>query len=154
MAGTDRREVALVGHSAGAYIAAVLFLQADFVEALKLPVPVYAFVGMAGPYDLPLDDDLVRDVYPGFTPAAVDLTRFVSNATAPVLLMHGKEDSIVSPRHSRKLAGALARAGADAELSEFDSLGHKKLVGSFSWPLSAVYPVKSEILRFLRNAAP
>ncbi len=153
LTGAKLREVGLIGHSAGAYIGAALFLQADFIEDAVLPVPVYAFVGMAGPYVLPLDDDLVTGVYTGFSAEQVDLTRFVSNAGAPVLLLHGSDDDIVSPRHSRMLAAALAQSDANASLSEFDSMDHKKLVGSFSWPLSALYPVKSEVLRFLRDAA-
>jgi acetyl esterase/lipase len=54
----DARRVVLVGHSAGAHTAALLALDPDYLARAGAIEPA-ALVGLAGPYDLPLDDPLV-----------------------------------------------------------------------------------------------
>ncbi|MDI1365332.1 MAG: alpha/beta hydrolase, partial [bacterium] len=55
--GGDPRRVVLVGHSAGAYNAAMLALDPRYLTAVGIdPKVVRAFAGLSGPYDfLPLD---------------------------------------------------------------------------------------------------
>lgn len=51
--------------------------------------------------------------------------RRASEITAPVLLIHGAEDTIVDPRQSRLMAKALRAAGKTYELVEIKGEGHR-----------------------------
>ena len=46
---------------------------------------------------------------------------------APVLLIHGYDDSVVDYRHSKRMAKALSKAGKDVELKLIKDDGHSLL---------------------------
>ena len=50
--------------------------------------------------------------------------RRAAEIAAPVLLMHGTDDTIVDPRQSRLMAKALKAAGKSCELVELKGEGH------------------------------
>jgi len=55
---------------------------------------------------------------------AVSPVNFAENFTAPVLLIHGKDDAVVQFRHSTKMENALKRAGKDVTLLRIKDDGH------------------------------
>jgi dipeptidyl aminopeptidase/acylaminoacyl peptidase len=59
--------------------------------------------------------DLVRRASP---------VTYVSAAAAPLLLLHGATDVVVSPRQSEELAEALRDAGADVDLELVPGANH------------------------------
>ena len=50
--------------------------------------------------------------------------RFAASASAPILLLHGKDDTVVPIDQSREMASALKAAGKPASLVEFTSQDH------------------------------
>src|SRR5690606_21524844 len=93
--GGDPRRIVLVGHSAGAHIAALLATDGHYLanEGLS-PRQLAGVVGVAGPYDfLPLKDTTLmaifgsRDDWPASQPV-----NFVDGDEPPFLLLQGDKD--------------------------------------------------------------
>jgi acetyl esterase/lipase len=141
--GIDPARLALLGLSAGAHLALLAHL-ARGVPALAPALPaaladvaedVRAVVLHYGPYDLarrrplPDGDDPVAAL---LGPRAGDAewvrlaspVHHVAHATAPVLLIHGTADAIVSHRESERLAAALRAAGKPVELLLLEGAPH------------------------------
>ncbi len=105
----------LLGHSAGAYNAAMLALDPRWLGGAGL-VPradLSGMVGLAGPYDfLPLDSDELRRIFAPARP--LDTTQpiaHVDGRNPPMLLLAGDADRVVQPSNSLRLAQRVRRAG-------------------------------------------
>lgn len=151
--GGDPGRLFLAGHSAGAYIAAMLALDPRWLQgAGSSPAALAGWIGLAGPYDfLPIVD---RDVKPVFhfpnTPADSQPLWHAHAGSPPALLLAGTADTTVDPqRNSAGLAHALQAAGACVRLIEYPRLGHKLLVGALARPLRWRAPVLDDIAAFI-----
>ena len=121
--------VALMGGSAGGFV--VLNVAAhhpDLVAAVIALYPVTDLLDLAatthrfesGPHLRfvgPLPE--ARDVYVARSPMT-----HAAKVKAPVLLLHGADDVVVSPAQSAAFADALRRAGATVERHVYDGEGH------------------------------
>ncbi len=107
------RPLVLAGHSAGAWIAAMLAL-----DPCRLPERPDALLGLAGPYDfLPLRSPvLVEGFGPGPPGPASQPVSYVDGPEPPTLLVHGSRDLTVLPRNSERLAAMLRAIGSPVEL--------------------------------------
>ncbi|MBK8184568.1 MAG: alpha/beta hydrolase [Candidatus Competibacteraceae bacterium] len=151
--GGDPRRVYLIGHSAGAYNAAMVAYDARWLAAEGLsPRAIAGFIGLAGPYNfLPIQ---VPDVMPVFDWPATSLDtqpiRHVTAAAPPTLLIVADPDEVVDPeRNSAALAEALRRAGVPVEVKRYSSLNHYTTIGALAWPLRWLAPVLDDITEFV-----
>jgi acetyl esterase/lipase len=117
--GADPRRIHIVGHSAGAYIGAMLSLDRHYLSDAGVdPSIIRAAALLSGPYDFyPFTEERGRDALGNWPrPQETQPIHFVRRDAPPMLLMHGTADTVVNPRNSRRLAAALTAAGATAEL--------------------------------------
>lgn len=146
--GGDGDRIVLVGHSAGAYNAAMLALDPGLLGADR--AAIRGFAGLAGPYDfLPLDDSSTIAAF-GQWPRLAE-TQPVGHAAKgapPALLVHGADDVRVKPRHSRALAARLEAVGADVELKLYPRLGHVGILTALAVPFRRKAPVLADVARF------
>lgn len=150
--GGDPDSVVLMGHSAGAYIAAMLALDPQWLGRTRSSVR--GLVGMAGPYDfLPLKGPVTRAAF-GQAPdlAATQPVNFAAPDSPPALLLHGGGDRTVLPRNSRALARRLAAAGGEARLRIYPQLGHISIVTALALPFRYTAPVLADAAAFAREA--
>ena len=149
--GGDSERIVLAGHSAGAYIAAMLALDPKWLG--EDWAAVRGLAGLAGPYDfLPLDDPASIAAF-GDWPN-LEETQPVAHAgpgAPPALLLHGEPDTRVKVRHSIALAKALTAAGNDARLSLYPGLSHTGIVTALAMPLRRQAPVLAEMAAFARE---
>jgi acetyl esterase/lipase len=151
--GGDPNDVSLVGHSAGAYIAAMLGLDGRWLGAERTRLRGVA--GLAGPYDfLPLTDPTLQVVFG----TEADLSRtqpisFADGTGPPLLLMTGRRDATVDPANSTRLARRIRDHGGRAEERYFDQLGHIALIGALAAPLRFLAPVGDALSEFLAPEA-
>ncbi|HYW56995.1 MAG TPA: alpha/beta hydrolase [Polaromonas sp.] len=155
--GADPRQVFVMGHSAGAYNAAMLALDARWLGGVGLnPAQLAGWIGMAGPYDfLPIvnPDVQVAFEWPG-TPADSQPLFHVSRKAPPTLLMAARADTTVNPvRNSEALARKLTAAGAPAGISIYEKVSHVTLVAALARPLRGLAPVLERIERFVQSPA-
>ncbi|KAB2911114.1 MAG: alpha/beta hydrolase [Hyphomicrobiaceae bacterium] len=151
-----RRPIVVIGHSAGAHIAALLALDTRYLGAAgpDLARPA-GFVGLAGPYAF--DATTYPSTAEIFTPAVGSQDArplsFVSERAPPALLLHGTKDETVGLWNTRALAEALQARGRDARKIELEGIGHAGLVLAISRPLRWRAPVLREIVAFVTAVA-
>lgn len=120
--GGNPSRLALAGHSAGAYNAAMLALDARY----DLRGRVKAVAGLSGPYDFyPFTDSISARTF-GEVPdgPATQPINHVSVHAPPMFLAHGDRDTLVGPLNAVSLAAKLRAVGVDAEVRNYPTLGH------------------------------
>lgn len=154
--GGDPQRIVLSGHSAGAYNAMMLALDARYLKAAGVePERIKAVAGLAGPYDfLPLTGEITPKVFG----QAEDLTAtqpvaFAGADAPPAFLAAGAGDEVVEPKDTQVLARALSEAGAPVETHIYPDLGHAGIVLALSRPLRGRAPVLEDMADFLRRRA-
>ncbi|HMH18316.1 MAG TPA: alpha/beta hydrolase [Burkholderiales bacterium] len=154
--GGDPQRVFLMGHSAGAYNAAMLALDQEYLRAAGVdPRRVRGLVGLAGPYDfLPIREPVSRLVfgYPD-TPIATQPIHFASSTSPPALLATGKDDDVVDPGNGPRLAARLRENGAQARLIVYPDLGHRTILGALASPLRGLAPVLDDVAGFVNEVS-
>jgi len=146
-----RRPIVLIGHSAGAYIAAMLALDERYLSAVGIAERPAGLVGLAGPYAFdPTTFPTTAEIFkPADDARPVALVRPGAPRT---LLMHGLTDETVQLYNTRELATALQAAGADVRKIEYAGIGHMGLVLAISRPFRWRAPVLRELVEFVRSA--
>jgi acetyl esterase/lipase len=133
--GGDPHRLFVVGHSAGAYIAAMLALDPKFLAAAGDSRDHLAgFVGLSGPYDfLPIREADIREVFGAFadSPAAMVIT-YADGHNPPTLLLHGEADDTVYLRNTTALASRIRAAGGPVEVKTYPGVGHIGIVLGFA----------------------
>jgi len=111
--GGDTARVVLMGHSAGAQLAALVAYDARYLARQgTTPDILGGFVGLSGPYDFIFDTDLLKRTFAGPKAREYDAlpVHFVSPRSLRTLLVMGRDDRTVNPRNTRSLAAALRKA--------------------------------------------
>lgn len=149
----DPRRVVLMGHSAGAHIAAMLAYNRRFLDPASRAA-VKGFVGLAGPYDFKPSEAVIETILgaEGGTEAAMP-AQWVRGGEPPSLLVTGDRDTRVEPGNTERLARKLRAAGSPVEVRRYPSLNHSTLLLRFAAPLR-----DDELLRtvgdFVRRVSP
>ncbi len=152
--GGDPHRVFLMGHSAGAHIAAMLALDASYLARhQRAPSALSGFVGLAGPYDfLPLSSATLREIFspPEVLPRTQPIN-FASSAAPPAFLATGENDTTVYPKNTINLAAKLRQSGVRVVERRYASLNHYTIVGYLAKPLRGGETLLDEIADFINE---
>lgn len=153
--GGDVRRVFVMGHSAGAYNAAMVALDPRWLKAAGAsPQQLRGWIGLAGPYDfLPIDNPDVKPVfwYPDSPPDSQPLMH-VGESSLPALLIASRKDKLVDAvRNTGGLAQALHEHHIPVEEIYFDNTSHASLVVSLSRPFRSLAPTLDRVAGFIEN---
>jgi acetyl esterase/lipase len=149
--------IVVAGHSAGAYIAAMLACDHRYLDAAGPGRQVLAgFIGAAGPYDFTPTGTTAEilaspDGRPTMPIAQAD------GHEPPALLLVAEGDETVSPGNSDRLAARLTALGDRVEIRRYDGPGHGTLVAALGTALTDFAPAeRGDVVKFLqeRTAAP
>ncbi len=153
--GADPRRIHLMGHSAGAYNAAMLALDPRWLAQVGLrPQQLAGWIGIAGPYDfLPIGIPEVQVAFdwPG-TPA--DSQPLVhAGAQAPrTLLIAARKDSLVNlQRNTLALDQRLRQMGVETRTHVLDRVSHVTVLGAMAKPLNFLAPVATLVGDFVQE---
>jgi acetyl esterase/lipase len=152
--GGDPRRLALSGHSAGAYISAMLALDEQWLGAAGLrPQAVRSLANLAGPYDFyPFDVPASQRAFGDSPdPQATQPIHFARPGAPPAFLAYGTADTTVKPRNSIRLAEALRRYGVEVDLKSYPGLNHVDIVLALSKPFRSRAPVLEDLSDFLHR---
>ena len=152
--GGSASRIVLMGHSTGAYNAAMLALDPEFlVRAGGNRSWVRGMIGLAGPYDfLPLTDPDLRDLFG--PPESYEKTQpvfYVDGNNPPLLLMHGGKDETVDIKNTRSLFDRVRRAGGTAQMELYDGLDHSRILDVIGTRLQSNATVMDKIDAFVRS---
>ena len=153
--GGDPKRVFVMGHSAGAYNAAMVSIDGRWLASAGASTAnLRGFIGLAGPYDfIPINDKEVRPVffYPDTPPASQPINH-VTAAAPPTLLIASHADKLVDPvRNTGGLANRLRSAGVAVDEVYFDNTSHASLIGAIAWPLRGIAPVLDTVVKFVKS---
>ena len=142
----------LMGHSAGAQLAALLTLDAS---RLSTPQRVRGLVGLAGPYDFyPFTEEDHWDLFaPEEMYPASQAVNFVRPGAAPLYLLHGAEDQRVRRGHSKSLMEKQRAAGGIAEREVYPGMSHARLIVEFARPFRARSAGVKDVAGFVSGIA-
>jgi acetyl esterase/lipase len=149
--GADPNRLFLMGHSAGAHMAALLALDLRYLRAAGAVPSIAGVIGLSGPYDfLPLLEADVQDMFgpPELYPESQPIN-YVRADAPPMLLVHGLKDETVWPKNSRNLASALGARGVPVTLKLYPKLLHADTVGALSAPIRGRAPTLADIQDFV-----
>lgn len=153
--GGDASRLVLVGHSAGAHIAAMLAFDREWLAGVGLNATrdIAGMAGIAGPYDfLPLNSATLKDIFgSGQELPLSQPINHVMGGEAPVFLVSGTTDSIVDPGNSTRLAARIQAYGGEVETRFHARVSHASVLGAFARPLRLLAPVLDEITGFVRD---
>jgi acetyl esterase/lipase len=151
--GADPSRLYLMGHSAGAQIAALIALDQRYLAAAGVPSPQIAgLIGLSGPYDfLPINEGYLLDLFPEETREASQAINFASADAPPTLLIHGGDDDIVEEGNSQRLAARLRSFGVTVSLKRYDGVGHGRVVVALAPPLDFIAATLDDCIAFIQQ---
>jgi acetyl esterase/lipase len=154
--GADPKRVFVMGHSAGAYNAAMVALDPRWLARRGRQTSELAgWIGLAGPYNfLPIETPEVKPVFdhPQTPPDSQPIWHAQRLDVPPptALLGVALADRLVDPqRNTAALAQVLSSAGAAVAVKRYEHTSHATLVGSLAWPLRAIAPVLDDVAGFI-----
>ncbi|MEO8158305.1 MAG: alpha/beta hydrolase [Betaproteobacteria bacterium] len=149
--GGDPTRLFLMGHSAGAHIAAMLALNQEYLRSAGAdPRALAGLIGLAGPYDfLPLKSATLKKIFGDPAPRRTQPIDFVTSDAPPALLINGSADTAVNPGNSTRLAAALLAAGRPVDHRVYPDIGHGRIIGAFSPLLARGVPVTDAVVQFV-----
>jgi acetyl esterase/lipase len=152
--GGDPDRLFVMGHSAGAYNAAMVSVTPVYLRAAGVRGRAYrGFIGLAGPYDfLPLDVSATKEAFGQAPDLRATQPVFVAQSSAPPsLLLHGRDDDTVYPRNSEALAKVLSGKGVPATLKIYDGVGHAGILVALANGFRDKAPVLADTMAFIRS---
>jgi len=129
--------VTVVGHSAGAHLAALAALDVGVYGngcAVTEPTIPDRLVGLAGPYDVARLGPLIVPFFgvppnedPEMWQAGNPLSQVANNPDLSSLLMHGEEDGLIDLSFATDFADALTAAGSEALVEVVEGARHNEM---------------------------
>lgn len=143
--------IVLIGHSAGAHLAALLALDESYLRDKGIgPDSVIGMIGLAGPYAF--EPERYRRFKPIFASAVpADISQPISHVRGdapPLLLLHGADDRVVLPLHSQVLQERMNAKDGRAERLELEGVDHFGILLALSDPFAHLAP---ELLPRIEN---
>jgi acetyl esterase/lipase len=149
--GGDPDRLVLMGHSAGAHIAALLALNPSYLAAAGVrPHSVAGLIGLSGPYALVPDTDTLHAIF-GAPHNQTDWqpVHFAGPSAPPTLLLAGADDKVVYSAHTEKLRDALLSQGDEVETHLYPGRGHADTIASFAVVVRYRTPALEQSVAFL-----
>ena len=152
--GGDPAQIHVMGHSAGAHIAALLATDERYLDQVGAAGTINSLVGLAGPYNFtPKAQPFVDMFGPSEQYRRMQIPTFVDARDPPMLLMHGLDDGTVSPRETRDVVAAVSKATGCVEAIYYPGTGHAGIIGGFTWAFRDTRPMAADVIRFLKRQA-
>lgn len=151
--GGNPSKVFVMGHSAGAHVAAMIALDPQYLQGVGLaPRDLAGLIGLAGPYDfLPLRSETLKAIFaPEATIARTQPINFANASAPPALLVTGDQDTVVSPNNTRSLARKLRELKVSVTELHYPECTHATILGMLAAPTRGGTPLLDDVDRFIR----
>jgi acetyl esterase/lipase len=151
--GGDTRRFFLAGHSAGAYNAVMLGLDASFFRDQGVSMPIRAVAAISGPFNFyPFEYDQVRVIFGDApNPEGTQPINLVAAGDPPIFLGSGTTDPIVRVENSRALAEKLRAQGVWVTEKYYEGFGHLEPIVSMGAMMRFRMPILQDMLNFFQT---
>lgn len=152
--GGDPQRVFLAGHSAGAHIAVMLGVNAEYLAQVNMkPADFRGIIGLAGPYDfLPLTSKRLKEIFGEESQQwKSQPINFVDGSNPPMQLLVGLKDGTVWPRNTFNLAAKIQQAGGQVEVVEFPNYNHVDMAAKLARPLRGDGSLLKYVVDFIQR---
>ncbi|NBB16485.1 alpha/beta fold hydrolase [Caulobacter sp. SLTY] len=151
--GGDPSRIVLIGHSAGAYNAAMVALDPRYLKAVGVDRKrIKAFAGLAGPYYFPnLDGPILSRTFGGTDDKIYQTLDYATAGSPAAFLVAGSADRTVLPRNTERLAAALRKEGVEVESKIYAGLSHADVLLHLSRTFRGRSSVYADMTGFLRK---
>jgi acetyl esterase/lipase len=154
--GGDPDHVYVMGHSAGAYIAVLLTLDAEYLKHVGLDrSSIRATASLSGPFDFvpPPDDRGVFSMARDDTrpDPQIEPIHFVDGHAPPILLLQGLKDPEVDPTNATELAALIRKKGGEVVYIAYPNRAHVDVVLALAYPFRWLAPVLHDTVNFFRD---
>ncbi len=150
----DANQVFLAGHSAGAHIAVMMAVNAEYLAKQSLkPTDFVGVIGLAGPYDfLPLKSARLKTIFGSDAEQLKSQPiNFVDGNNPPMLLAVGLKDGTVWPRNSYNLAEKIKKNSGLVQVVKFENYGHIDMAAKLAKPLRGNGELLKVVIDFIQN---
>ncbi|MEP3474925.1 MAG: alpha/beta hydrolase [Hyphomicrobiales bacterium] len=156
LAKKDERPIILIGHSAGAHIAALMAYDQSYLNKFNSAAnPKFkpaGFIGFAGPYAFnPVTWPTTKDIFS--TIENEDLARpvaFVNSKSPASLLFHGEEDTVVKKWNMETLTKALKDNKIKVEANLLPGISHIDIMLNIGLPLKQQNNILEKLMEFIK----
>lgn len=154
--GGDPHRIVLMGHSAGAHMAAFLALDRALLEKNGAkPDWIAGLVGLSGPYALVPNSKVLETIFARpYSESDWQPVSFVTPQAPPTFLAQGLADRVVALAHTEKLRDLLVANGVRVETHLYPGRSHEDTVAGFSVPARGRLPVFEQAVQFIESVAP
>ena len=146
----EAESLILMGHSAGAHIAAMLAANEAYLGENLYP-QLTGFIGLAGPYDFLFDQPYQYELFSELEYHATQPSTFVDGTEVPMLLLHGDGDKQVFLRNIINMRRAIEENNGNVVSKIYEDVNHAKIIAALSIPLRGRYLVVDDVSAFLKN---
>lgn len=150
--GGDPARVFVLGHSAGAYNAAMLALDERYLTAAGASrAQLAGVIGLAGPYDfLPITQPDLKPIFAPVQdgPLSQPIT-YADGTNPPILLLAGADDTTVMPGNTTRLADRIATRGGPVQSRIYPGLGHIGILTAITPLFQRRAPVLDDVWNFI-----
>ncbi len=148
----DPDRIFLMGHSAGAHLAAMLSLNENYLEPETYQA-IKGFIGLAGPYDfLPLTESYQKVIFgPVANYPASQPINFINGHEPPVLLLQGDQDKKVLPKNTKNLDRKVKQMKGCVQSQLYTNMGHTEILAALAISVRNNKPVLNDVIEFLQH---
>ncbi|HWW21693.1 MAG TPA: alpha/beta hydrolase [Steroidobacteraceae bacterium] len=151
--GGDPHRIVLMGHSAGAHLAAMLAVNHSYLQHAGASThDIIGLIGLSGPYDLKPNTPVLNTIFSApYSPRDWKVLPYVNADSPPALLIHGGADTLVWPSNTLGMAAALRAHGVPVETRIYPGRSHADTVAALSVPARARGPVLKDVAEFMKQ---
>jgi acetyl esterase/lipase len=151
--GGDPHRIVLMGHSAGAHMAAMLALNHIYLERAGANTrDIIGLIGLSGPYGLTPNTKVLNRIFSApYAPKDWQVIPYASADAPPTLLLHGGADTLVRPGNTIDLAAALRAHGVRVQAKIYPDRGHGDTVAALSVPARRRAGVLQDVSMFMTS---
>ncbi len=155
--GGDPNRIFVAGHSAGAYITAMLAANPAYIRtAGGDPSFIRGAIAIAGRFhEFPMGGDAIfREIFKGPARTETRPATYIDGARPPMLLAAGSAESPEVLESHRLLAAHLREHGSQVEERIYPGVGHMGIMLALAPGFRGRAPLREDIARFVTGAAP
>jgi acetyl esterase/lipase len=153
--GGNPRSIFVMGDSAGAYIAAMLTLDPEYLQAVGMkPDELAGMIGVSGPYDTLPQGGAAESIFDNADIAEIRPISFAEGKNPPLLLLSASRDDSIDPANSVALAARVRSHGGSVQTIVYPNVGHIGIMLPFSQGYHSNISVLGDVFGFIRLHTP